>query len=138
MIISSFCFSVCSGVIEKDNSNSLNTVQNEIIEKIKTWGPQIGLALSSHYLIESIGKVFVIIGKGIIFAYSSFYSTILNIFGPNIAGIFVISTYVVVVIVALGAAYTVYKVFTKDNTYIEIGSFKLKSGEANKKDKNEL
>ena len=126
LIISSFCLSACSNIVEKDNSNSLNNVQNDMIQKLQKWVPEIGLAFTSSYLVDSIGKIFIAIGNGISFAYSSFYLTILETFGPNVAGMFVISTYVVVVIVVVGTAYTAYKVFIKDNTYIELGKFQIK------------
>ncbi len=142
LIITSFGLSVCSNeetnIGKKEYSETLSSIPNEIWSKLKEYFPEIGLAalFSKASFIDSIGKIFSLIGNGISYAYSSFYSVILETFGAKVAGVFVISTYVVVVVVVVGGVYTLYKVSTKDNSSIKLGSFEVKSGDGNTKTDN--
>ena len=109
LIISSFELSVCSNIAngEKSEKFKLLDIPNDVLEKIQKVWIGFGLAYAADSIMSGINTILTTIGHGIAYFPSAIYSSLMETFGPNIAGIAVVSTFLVVLV---GSVYIVYEI----------------------------
>ena len=109
LIISSFELSVCSNIAngEKSEKFKILDIPNDVLEKIQKVWIGFGLAYAADSIMSGINTILTTIGHGIAYFPSAIYSSLMETFGPNIAGIAVVSTFLVVLV---GSVYIVYEI----------------------------
>ena len=109
LIISSFELSVCSNISngEKSEKFKILDIPNDILEKMQKVGIGFGLAYAADSIMSGINTILTTIGHGIAYFPSAIYSSLMETFGPQIAGIAVVSTFLVVLV---GSVYIVYEI----------------------------
>ena len=109
LIISSFELSVCSNIAngEKSEKFKILDIPNDILEKMQNVGIGFGLAYAAEPIMSGINTILTTIGHGIAYFPSAIYSSLMETFGPKIAGIAVVSTFLVVLV---GSVYIVYEI----------------------------
>ena len=70
-------------------------------------GIGFGLAYAAEPIMSGINTILTTIGHGIAYFPSAIYSSLMETFGPQIAGIAVVSTFLVVLV---GSVYIVYEI----------------------------
>ena len=109
LIISSFELSVCSNMAngEKSEKFKILDIPNDVLEKIQKVWIGFGLAYAADSKMSGINTILTTIGHGIAYFPSAIYSSLMETFGPQIAGIAVVSTFLVVLV---GSIYIVYEI----------------------------
>ena len=109
LIISSFELSVCSNISngEKSEKFKILDIPNDVLEKIQKVWIGFGLAYTADSIMSGINTILTTIGHGIAYFPSAIYSSLMETFGPQIAGIAVVSTFLVVLV---GSVYIVYEI----------------------------
>ena len=109
LIISSFELSVCSNISngEKSEKFKILDIPKDVLEKMQKVGIGFGLAYAADSIMSGINTILTTIGHGIAYFPSAIYSSLMETFGPQIAGIAVVSTFLVVLV---GSVYIVYEI----------------------------
>ena len=109
LIISSFELSVCSNISngEKSEKFKILNIPKDVLEKMQKVGIGFGLAYAADSIMSGINTILTTIGHGIAYFPSAIYSSLMETFGPQIAGIAVVSTFLVVLV---GSVYIVYEI----------------------------
>ena len=109
LIISSFELSVCSNIAngEKSEKFKILDIPKDVLEKMQKVGIGFGLAYAADSIMSGINTILTTIGHGIAYFPSAIYSSLMETFGPQIAGIAVVSTFLVVLV---GSVYIVYEI----------------------------
>ena len=109
LIISSFELSVCSNMAngEKSEKFKILNIPKDVLEKMQKVGIGFGLAYAADSIMSGINTILTTIGHGIAYFPSAIYSSLMETFGPQIAGIAVVSTFLVVLV---GSVYIVYEI----------------------------
>ena len=110
LIISSFELSVCTnnenGEKESEKFDFVK-IPKVILEKIKKAGIDIVQAYDVDSILKGINAIIITIGHGIAYASSAIYSSLLETLGEKVAGLAVLSTFLVILI---GQIFIVYEI----------------------------
>ena len=118
LIISSFALTVSSNIQKEEKGKyQLIDIPDDVLEK--SWNIyRCGYLANS--IFGGIDKIITTIGNGIVYVSSALYSSLFETFGPNIAGIATVSTFIVVLV---GTTYVVYRIVDYAFNYEKVGEF---------------
>ena len=121
LIISSFALTVSSNIQKEEKGKyQLIDIPDDVLGKMKKAGIDIGAGYLTNSIFGGIDKIITTIGNGIVYVSSALYSSLFETFGPNLAGIATVSTFIVVLV---GTTYVVYRIVDYAFNYEKVGEF---------------